>query len=271
MSGADLLGALGPGTAEAPAPRKPVLVVPRARGRNGVSTLADWMIQRGRHAGRRVKPLDGDHHRSGTLTRLYPAGDGEGAEDAAAFPPGEDAYDVKGWMLREFDAMAEDGVSRVLDLGGGEKIVRELVRELALPEFCEGIGAELVPVFVLGPEREDLRHVVQIIRSGDLKGAAPVLVLNEGVVRHGQSTAGVFGPVFADPDFRALLADRARYVTMDRLVCMDALRDAGLGFYGAAYPAKGVKVSATMRAMTAKWLRDNEARHVEAGTAGRLP
>ena len=34
VSGADLLGALGPGTAEAPAPRKPVLVVPRARGRN---------------------------------------------------------------------------------------------------------------------------------------------------------------------------------------------------------------------------------------------
>ena len=51
---------------------KPCLLIRAGRGRTGGSTGLDLAIQRARHAGRRVKPLDGDL-RSKTLSTLYPA------------------------------------------------------------------------------------------------------------------------------------------------------------------------------------------------------
>lgn len=247
---------------------KGVLLVRRGRGRVGGSTTCRWAIERARHHGRRVKPLDGDL-RSGTLARLYAAAGG--VADPVSVPAGEDPALQRRWLLGELDAMAEDGVSRVVDLGGGEQVVQDLVRDIALPGFCEAVGIHLVPLFILGPDPEDFRHVTQIIGSGDLDGARPVLVLNEGVVRQGQTTAGVFAPIIESPDLAALERDGARMVKMNRLACMDALRDAGLGFYEAAFPAERVKVSATIRHMTAKWCRDNEAEHEAAGTTECLP
>ena len=52
----------------------PVLAIRRGRGRLGGSLFLDLLIQRARHAGRRVQPLDGDL-RSRTLASLYPAKD----------------------------------------------------------------------------------------------------------------------------------------------------------------------------------------------------
>ena len=64
------------------------LVARGGRGRTGGSTGLDLWIQRGRHQGRRVKPLDGDL-RSRTLSLLYPLSDEKGnpIPDAASAPP----------------------------------------------------------------------------------------------------------------------------------------------------------------------------------------
>ena len=102
---------------------RPVLAIRRGRGRLGGSTFLDLLIQRARHAGRRMRPLDGDL-RSGTLASLYPIHDpmGEPIIDGVSCPSSEELPDMKSWMLRNLDEMAEDRISRGLDLGGGERV-----------------------------------------------------------------------------------------------------------------------------------------------------
>src|SRR5215469_11780594 len=76
----------------------PRLLIRAGRGRTGGSTGLDIAIQRARHAGRRVKPLDGDL-RSRTLSTLDPshANDGSPIEDGASAPKSDELPDIKEW------------------------------------------------------------------------------------------------------------------------------------------------------------------------------
>lgn len=247
----------------------------RGRGRLGGSTDADRVIQRARHQGRRVKPLDGDL-RSRTLSNLYPAFDADGVPilDGATSPESEELPAVKKWLGVEFDQMVEECVSRVLDLGGGDRWLHEYGRDLAIGEFCRDYNVGLTQAFYIGPDVEDFRHVLQILKSGDLKDARTLLVLNEGVIRQGQTTEGAFDPIVAHPDFLAILKDGARVVVMPRLTCLDQLRARGFGFYDAieGQPDKdGKRASPTLQHMTKKWLDVIEHFNGEAGTLGWQP
>ena len=102
--------------------------------------------------------------------------------------------------------MVTEGVSRVLDLSGGDRVLQEYVRDLVLREFCQDFGVELMMPIFLGPEIEDFRHAMEMLRSDELRCERTVLVLNEGVTRHGQTTAGAFDPIVGHPDFKAVFA-----------------------------------------------------------------
>jgi hypothetical protein len=168
--------------------------------------------------------------------------------------------------------MAEDGVSRVVDFGGGERVVAEFVRDLPLAEFCRSQGIRLVSAYFLGPDMEDFEHVVRITRSGDLAAENVPLVPNEGVIQQGQTTLGAFDPILAHPDFEALLKAGARAAVLTRLACMRRLREDGLGFYRTAYPSAGTRpASATMQHMTAAWIERHEAALAEESAVGWLP
>ena len=217
------------------------------RGGAGGSTDLNRVVQRARYQGRRVKPLDGDL-RSRTLSILYPAFDTDGAPilDGASSPASEDPADAKKWLSFEFDQMIEEGVSRVLDLGGGDRVLQEYNRDLEVPEFCRDYGIGLTAAFYLGPNMEDFRHVLQ-----------------------GQSTKNAFGPIVGHPDFHAILKDGARAVVMPRLSCLDQLQERGLGIYDAIHslPDKdGEKASPVLQHMTDKWAKAIELQHSEAGT-----
>ncbi len=107
------------------------LVVRRGRGRTGGSTGLDLWIQRARRRGRRIKPLDGDL-RSRTLATAYPPADANGRpiQDGAGSPRSEEMADMRDWLSAELDTMVEHGTSAALDLGGGDRVVQEYVREL---------------------------------------------------------------------------------------------------------------------------------------------
>lgn len=253
---------------------RPTLFVRRGRGRTGGSTDIDYVIQRARHQGRRVKPLDGDL-RSRTLSTLYPSHDAAGVPilDGASAPASEDLPAMKTWLGRELDEMVEESVSRALDLGGGDRVLQEYARDLAVDEFCLDYDVGLTSAFYLGPDMEDFYHVLQILQSGDLKGARTLLILNEGVIRQGQTTEGVFDPILAHPDFHALVRDGAGVVVMPRLTCLDQLRERGLGFFDTieGRPDKyGVKASPTLQHMTKTWMKTKERSHGDAGTSGWL-
>ena len=242
------------------------------RGRTGGTTMADLEIQRAHRQGRRAKPLDGDL-RSRTLSNLYPGRDGASAPilDGASAPVSEDLSAMKGWLGSELDLMIEHAVSCALDLGGGDRLLQEYGRELAIGEFCRDFNVGLTAAFNLGPDLEDLYHVLEVLRSKVLLGARVLLLLNEGVIRQGQTTDGVFDPIVAHPEFQALVADGASTILVPRLTCLDQLRERGLGFYEAAeggLDKHGKKASPTLQHMTKAWLRAMDREHDKQGTQG---
>ncbi len=255
--------------------RNPVLVERIGRGRLGGSRKLDLLAQRARHYGRRVKILDGDL-RSRTLASLYPAKTeaGELIVDGASVPPSEEQPAMHGWIFDELDQMVVDRVSRVLDLGGGDRVMQEFVRQLPVASFCRQFGIDLLSLYMLGPDPEDFRHVLELIRSGGSERARKLLVLNEGVIRQGQSVESVFEPLTRLPDFRALMKDGARVTFFRRLTCMDQVQASGLSYYdiAAGKPgADGVRPRATMQHMVKVWLQQFEAEQESAGTLEWLP
>ncbi len=251
------------------------LLIRAGRGRTGGSTGLDLAIQRARHLGRRVKPLDGDL-RSRTLTNLYPARDEAGApiEDGSSAPESDELPDIKKWLAGEFDEMVEQGVSRVLDLSGGDRVMQEFVRDLALADFCADFGITPTVALFLGPDIEDFRHAAELLRSKEFPSKRTILVLNEGVIRHGQTTSGAFEPIMKLPEFATLVREGVRPVFLRRLTCMSVLRERGLGFYEAATgkpDGKGVKASPTLAHMTKTWLRTFEEEFEKARVADWLP
>ncbi len=254
---------------------KPQLFIRAGRGRTGGSTGLDLAIQRGRFQGRRVKPLDGDR-RSKTLSTLYPSVNerGEPIEDGATAPRSDELPDIKKWLSEEFDGMVEDGVSRALDLSGGDRVMQEFVRDLALNDFCRDYGITPTVALFLGPDIEDFRHATEILRSGEFPSERTMLVLNEGVIRHGQTTEGAFDPIMAMPEFDALGGDGVRTLFLRRLTCMAVLRERGFGFYDAVSgkpDSKGAKASPTLAHMTKTWLATFEREITETKLANWLP
>ena len=257
--------------------KNPVLVIRKGRGRLGGSTVLDLMIQRARHYGRRAQPLDGDL-RSGTLAALYPAvtPKGEPIQDGASRPPTEELPAMKAWLMSALDDMALDRISRALDLGGGDRVVQEFVRDMPLGSYCADFGIDLLSVYMLGPDPEDFRHVIELVRASDMKAERALLVMNEGVIRQGQSVDGVFDPILHSPDMKALVKDGVHAVYLRRLTCMHLIREHGFGFYEAAYGewdrnSGRPRPSPTLQHMTKIWLKQNEEQHTINGTAEWLP
>lgn len=257
------------------AQEKPCLLIRAGRGRTGGSTGLDLAIQRARHEGRRVKPLDGDL-RSKTLSALYPAtgADGKPLLDGASAPETDELPDIKKWLSDEFDHLATERVSRALDLSGGDRVMQEYVRDLALSQFCSDFDITPTVAVFLGPDLEDFRHAEELLRSGAFPSERTILVLNEGVIRHGQTTAGAFSPITALPAFKALVTDGVRPVFLRRLTCMSVLRERGLGFYDAVAgrpDSKGAKASPTLHHMTKTWLATFEREFEEVEVLDWLP
>lgn len=255
--------------------RRPVLAQRKGRGRLGGSRFLDLLVQRARAANRRVKVLDGDL-RSRTLAEIYPAVDrtGKPVRDGASAPRSEELPDMKTWLFEQLDAMVEDRVSRVLDLGGGDRVMQEFVRELPMATYCEEMGLDLVSLYMLGPDPEDFRHVREVIKAEGGDTTKIVLVLNEGVIRVGQSVDGVFDPLLLHPDMNALIGDGARVAMFRRLSCMDLVQASGQSYFDIVKGvpgAGGEKQRPTTQHMVKIWLARFEAEQGENGVGEWLP
>lgn len=149
----------------------------------------------------------------------------------------------------------------------------EFVDDVEIPGFCEDHGIRLVAYFI-GPDPEDFAHVEQIVQSDVLKKPSSIFFLNEGVIRQGQTTDGVFDPLTASERFEVLASADVRTVFIRRLTCMSVLRDRGLGFYDAIEgkpDCQGVKASPTLQHMVKRWLQQSKLEHTDARTADWLP
>lgn len=252
-----------------------VLMQRHGRGRLGGSGVVLALMQRAHFHGRRVKPLEGDL-KSRTLASYYPSHtpDGRPIPDGASMPRSDSFGDFKGWIGNEMDDMAEDGISRALDVSGGDRAMQELLADLDLAVFCEDLSFRFLALCMLGSDMEDFNHIRAAVDAGVLHPRHMILMMNEGAIRSGQSPDGAFDAIMGHPDFQAMVSGGAVPFYLARLPCMDALREQRLNFYDVAANRPGLdgkRPRATMQHMTKKWLTDGEAQHVLRGTAGRLP
>jgi hypothetical protein len=245
-----------------PMPAAPVLAVGLGRGFGGKSTVLSELVWRARNQGRQVIVADGDT-RSTTLAGLFP---GE-----AMTPPSEELPDVKDWLSQVLIRMVQEQHSAVIDLGGGDRVLMEFGRDLRLVDFCEEQGIEPVAIYVLGPEEEDLRHVLSIHESGSFQTKRTLLVLNEGVIREGRTVRGAFDQTLNDPGFQRMIADGAVMLVMNRLAAMDKIKKLGCGFYDAMDHRKVQNLDPVAQFMTKTWLKGLEANRVAAGVQTWLP
>lgn len=239
----------------------PVLAVGLGRGFGGKSTGLSELVWRAGNQGREVIVADGDT-RSKTLASMFPQ---------AMHPATEELPDVKAWLSLVLNRMVKEKRSAVLDLGGGDRVLQEYGRDLRLVEFCERRGITPLALYYLGPEEEDLKHVLSIWEAGYFRPKHSLLMLNEGVIREGRTVAGAFERTLSHPGFLRMVEGGATPILMQRLACMDTVRAAGLGFYDAATGSGGQALDPVEQFMVEDWLAGLEAKRVEVGAASWLP
>lgn len=237
---------------------RPVLAVGLGRGSSGKSTVLSEMVWRAEAQGRPVIVADGDA-RSKTLSGLFPG---------ASSPASEEIADVKTWLSGLLNRSVKEKRSVVLDLGGGDRTLLEYGRDLRLVEFCARRGIEPLAIYVLGPEAEDLSHIVTIWEAGYFKPKRSLLLLNEGVIREGRTVAGAFERTMVDPGFLRMVEGGAVPVLLQRLACMDQVKAVRGGFYEAA-GSDGL--DPVEQFQTEDWLADLEQKRRDVGAAAWLP
>ena len=223
---------------------EPVLLIGLGRGRTGKSTALRLLLDRARSQGRPVIPADGDRSNA-TLTSYY--------ADATRPRSAEDE-DVRVWLTEILDRMVSDRVSVVLDLGGGDRTLAAFGRDLGLVEFCQAVGVRAVALHFIGPDLDDLAHVDAMESSRAFAPERTAIVLNEGLVRAGQTPSRAFEPIMEREEFRAVMKRGAEWVIMPRLGCMPDLDQRRLGFYGQTDglgPARSFMVQEWRRKMEA--------------------
>jgi len=223
---------------QAPSPAQPhdtELMQRHGRGRLGGSGAILAFIQRARFHGRRIKPMEGDL-KSPTLASYYPSQtpDRQPILDGASMPRSDSFGDFKSWIGDAMDDMAEDGISRALDVSGGDRAMQELLADLSLAAFCEERDFKFLALCMLGSDMEDFNHIRAAVDAGVLHPKHMILMMNEGAIRSGQSPAGAFDAIMEHPDFQAMTGSGAVPFYLTRLPCMDALREQRLNFYDVA-------------------------------------
>lgn len=225
--------------------RKPVFLVALGRGGAGKSTSVAELVWRAEAGKRPVIVVDADK-RSKTLRELFPH---------AIQPKSEELEDVKEAITQGLDRMITDGSSIVFDFGTHDQGLVDYGKDLNFVSFCEEVNVEPVALYVLGPDREDLLHAHTIWKSGFFKPQRAMLVMNEGVIRHGKTVAGSFAETLAAPELKEMSAGGIKPFLMRRLSTMDKIRKAGVSLYDAITPGS-TTLGPTEKIVTRQWIAD---------------
>lgn len=239
--------------------RAPVLAIGLGRGKGGKSTVLAEMAWRALAQGRKVIVADGDV-RSKTLSKLFPD---------ALRPLSEEMPDMKSYLTMLLNRIVKEQSSAVCDLGGGDRVLLELGRELRLVEFCRRRGIEPLAVYCLGSEDEDLAHIHNIFEAGYFRPEHSIILMNEGIIPSGKSVVGAFEGLIEDPRFTAIVKAGAKPMFLTRLPCIDLVMKSQVGFYEAASGSAGLDPVEEFQ--VEDWCADFEAKRAKVGAIEWMP
>lgn len=190
-----------------PEPSTPKLILPLGRGARGKTFLARWLIDRAHMQGRAIVVADAD--------RTNPSLGGY--LDGVLTPPSADENDMRDWFKAICEQQMVERFNLLIDLGGGDLLLKQLARRIGLVPFLKANGIDVVAIHLIGPERDDLAYLRDLETDGLVAPEATILVLNESLAPQNLSIKAAFQPVFEHPIFKAALTRGARLVWMPRL------------------------------------------------------
>lgn len=137
-------------------------------------------------------------------------------------PPSSDHGAVKRWLEDIIERMIVEGFDVIVDLGGGDMVLKDLASEIDLCSMLAENGIDVLALHVIGPEIEHLAYLASVEAPGSLGTPlfAPertALILNEALVSSNDDPSEVFKPIREHRVFRAALARGARAISMPRL------------------------------------------------------
>ncbi len=230
---------------------RPKLILPLGRGHNGKSFWARWLIDRAQTRGREIVVADAD--RTNPALAAYFGG--------VLTPPSAEPDDMEAWFIALCEQQAEKRFNAVIDLGGGDQLLKSLGRQLDFANFFEELGVEPVAVYLLTPDLDDLAFLRDLEADGLFAPEATILVLNEGRADGRKSFETAFSAVLGHSIFTAAMKRGARPIAMPRLAYASesdvrrlTLSAARAGRSSDGRPPLGV----AQRQFIAKWLRDME-------------
>ena len=146
-------------------------------------------------------------------------------------PPSADDIDVESWIADLVEAQLAKRFDLVLDLGGGDLVLKKIAREMQLVPWLASQGIQCVAVHLIGPSADDLSYLRDVERERVFAPDATAVVFNEALTPRGRSPQSAFAETVREhPILVETLARGARLVWMPRLEPALDMEKKKLGF-----------------------------------------
>lgn len=237
----------------APAQPQPRFIVPLGRGARGKTFWTRWAVERAHSEGREVEIADADRTNA-TLSAYFPN---------VISPPSGDDRDVGEWLKDLIDRQILERFTVVLDLGGGDLVLKRTARELELVNLLGQHGIRPVAVHLLGADQDDLAYLQDVETNGVFAPEATILILNQALVPLHRTPAAAFREtVQSHPILAQTLTRGAKLISLPRLEPAHDIDLRRLTFAGAEGGEVGrgsTPLGPIKRQQTAIWRRAMEA------------
>ena len=229
------------------------------RGKTGKTTLLRWMAEMALEAGRPFLMADLDPTNA-SFSSYFPD---------VSRPFDDDPVAVRAWLQRFIAYAVEHNTTAVVDLGGGDTVLRTLLAEIpALFSEIEAAGLAPVALYLCGPQPDDLAPVVTFASHG-FAPAARAIVFNEGVAEAGLPRLRNFAEILRHPVVAEEIRAGALILWMPRLFAAAAVESRRSAFAEARDGKTAWPLNLFDRARVRAWL-DAMARRF-AGIASWMP
>jgi hypothetical protein len=176
----------------------------------------------------------------------------------ASSPPSERREDVTAWLEERFLDIAERRYDALLDVGGGDTPLSQLVEDVPVAAALSELGVRVVVVHVLGPDVADLDYLDRFERNL-FTADAVLIVRNSGLITNGRSNDIAFASLEGHAGLQRAVSKGGVVVSLPSLACMSEVTDRGLTFAEALSGksgADGKNLSIFNRLRVRKWWAD---------------
>ncbi len=192
------------------------------RGRVGKTVIANTIVQFCRRHGARLEVWNSDRQNETHSLNLFHAD--------ASRPSTDDPEEKRIWFEGNLGRQARERFDALLDMAGGDPMIRHLARDVRLVKSMERRNIRATAWHVLGPEPADLDYLKQSMEGGLFTPSATLLVINTGLITNMRSVELAFAEVCRHRVVTEAVDQGAKLVWFPRLVCMPTIIDQGLSF-----------------------------------------